>query len=65
MHHNLEVDFLGKWQILTPWAGKLLTVVIWSRSFWSFSTWERGYLLTIYKYLIFIIVAILTLGNRF
>ena len=24
MHHNLEVDFLGKWQILTPWAGKLL-----------------------------------------
>jgi hypothetical protein len=20
MHHNLEVDFLGKWQILTPWA---------------------------------------------
>ena len=61
MHHNLEVDFLGKWQILTPWAGKLLTVVIWSRSFWSFSTWERGYLLTIYINInIYIIVAVLT-----
>jgi hypothetical protein len=68
MRHNLRLIFWGKWQILTPWAGKLLsllaknqTVVIWSRSFWSFSTWERGYLLTIYiNIYIYIIVAVLT-----
>ena len=34
--------------------------VIWSRSFGHFRFRERGYLLTIYKYKIYIIVAVLT-----
>ena len=50
MHQNLEVDFLGKMANFDSLCRKNTssqTVVIWSRSFWSFSTWERGYLLTI------------------
>ena len=50
MHHNLEVDFLGKMANFDSLGRKLLTVVIWSRSFGHFRFRERGYLLTIYKY---------------